>query len=96
MKYPFLERRVDFLKIFYKDSKIPETKEECLSFFKKLVVELSPENLSADGERSHHEIRQRRSEIDCTWKELESIYGKEISIDEVESLLLSDIRLKKN
>ena len=50
--------------------------------FIRLAGELSPENLSCDGECSDAEVRQRRSNIMRQWKELERRAGRTVTEDE--------------
>jgi hypothetical protein len=50
--------------------------------FVRLVGELSPENLSCDGECSDAEVRKRHSNIMRQWKELERRAGQKVTEDE--------------
>jgi hypothetical protein len=50
--------------------------------FIRLVGELSPENLSCDGECSDAEVTQRRSNIMRQWRELERRAGQKVTEDE--------------
>lgn len=79
MEYPNLERRLGFKRIFNKSLKIPTNEEECLSWFRTLFGELSPENLSCDGESSRSQILAKEREIKACWRELESICGRKFS-----------------
>jgi hypothetical protein len=56
----------------------PEIKEG----FARLVGELSPENLSCDGECSDAEVRKRRSNIMRQWAELERRSGRTVTDDQ--------------
>jgi hypothetical protein len=50
--------------------------------FSRLVGELSPENLTCDGECSGAEVRRRRINITRQWKELERRAGLTVSEDQ--------------
>lgn len=76
-----LEKRLNYKKIFDKNSQLPKTKKECLSWFEELACELSPENLSCDGEASASDIKRRQKEIWACWSELETIYGKKVDVN---------------
>ena len=77
----YLEKRLKWKQIFDKNAQLPKTKEECMDWFKGLASELSPENLSCDGEASASEIKKKRAEILNCWKELETIYGSKVDIN---------------
>lgn len=51
--------------------------------FVDLVTELSPENLSCDGEASSSYMSEKRRRIARRWKELEKDIGHDVSEDEV-------------
>lgn len=58
------------------------SKAEIESEFAGLVCDLSPENLTCDGECSTAEVNRRLSAIKKRWRELEKEYGKMVSEDE--------------
>lgn len=76
VKYPALQNRVEMESFFNPSSKMPESLEDCEKWFERLENELSPENLSCDGERSRTQIINKKREIDQVWKELQKITGK--------------------
>ncbi len=100
MKLVNLEKRFNRSKIFNKNAKMPETKEECIDYFMQLLAELSPENLCCDGELSRSEVIKKEKEIVKTWRELEYIYGEEMSMEKAEEIQMKRIKdefaLKKN
>lgn len=75
----YLERRLAWSKLWNKSARIPETEEEVMEYFSRLVSELSPENLACDGEASRSQINAKLKEIRGAWAELEEIIGKSIS-----------------
>jgi hypothetical protein len=87
----YLERRVAYLKIFKIDAKMPTNAEECLPFFERLVGELSPENLSCDGEASRSQVQAKLREIRGPWKELETIAGRRYSEQEIEERMMGGL-----
>lgn len=80
-KYPALERRIEFLKIFRIEKSLPKNAIECNSWFEQLRSELSPENLSCDGELSKKQINEKLLEIRSVWKELEDICGEKRTME---------------
>lgn len=74
-----LARRVAFDKIFNKNAKAPETEAEILDYFERLRSDLSPENLSCDGEASHAHMQSSLREIRACWKELEAKLGRKVA-----------------
>lgn len=61
-----------------------ETKEK----FINLVSELSPENLTCDGELSGSVVREKRRQINSEWKELEIQIGRRVSETEAEKWMI--------
>ena len=57
--------------------------------FAALVCDLSPENLTCDGELSAAQVRRRLSMIKKRWRELEKEYGKMVSEDEAYRFLFT-------
>ena len=84
-----LINRIKFMQVFDKTAKMPSTKDECKGFFIQLVGELSPENLSCDGELSASQVRAKLASIKQEWKELENIYGEKVSEDQVENWMMN-------
>ena len=56
----------------------PTNEAECARWFDNLRGELSPENLSCDGECSRAQVAARRSAILACWRELEAIVGHKV------------------
>ena len=74
----FLERMVTYNRIFDKTAKMPTTEAEVFAFFARIEGNLSPENLSCDGEASAASIRNTRRELMGAWAELEAILGRKV------------------
>ena len=51
--------------------------------FMDLSCQLSPENLTCDGELTSQEVLKRASKISKQWKALESEVGRFVSEDEI-------------
>ena len=81
-KYPNVENMVQHNRIFNKNSKMPETEEEVMELFSTLQAQLSPENLSGDGEASKSHIGASIKRIKATWSELEKILGRPYSMED--------------
>ena len=76
----YIERSNAMRKAFGLDlMDVPTNFEQSKPIFKKLAADLSPENLSRDGEASHEEVRSKRTLLNGAWAELEAICGKEVS-----------------
>lgn len=63
----------------------PKTEDEFMWFFECLTGELSPENLTCDGECSSAEVSRRRAEINACWRALERRLGRKCSVYEIEA-----------
>lgn len=81
-KYPNVENMVQHNRIFNKNAKMPETEDEVMELFSTLQAQLSPENLSCDGEASKSHIRASIKRIKATWSELEKILGRPYSMED--------------
>jgi len=92
MNSKYLEKKIEFSRIFNSDIKMPTTPKECLKWFEYLVSDLSPENLSCDGEISRENVLNKRNEIKDSWAYLESIYSREVTLAEIEELDLEEWR----
>jgi len=57
--------------------------KEIMEKFINLACDLSPENLSCDGEAPQSYIRQKLSRINKEWKALEKELGRKMGEDEV-------------
>lgn len=51
--------------------------------FVRLASNLSPENLSCDGELSRAQVRKRYTELTRQWKALEKQVGRQVTENEV-------------
>lgn len=87
-----LENRLARKRIFNPDAKLPETEDELLDTLDGLMMELSPENLSCDGELSRYQINNKYREIRATWREVENLIGRKVSEDEIENRWIAKIR----
>jgi hypothetical protein len=88
----YMEQRVARRRIFEPNVKMPETNDELLDALDTLCAELSPENLSCDGELSRTAINQRLRAIRGEWKEIEKKLGRKVSEDEIEERWLTKYR----
>lgn len=76
----FLDRTNTTRKIFRKPAIVrPTTPEQCKPLFLSLAAELSPENLTCDGELSHAQVASRRKVLMAAWGELERIFGRPVT-----------------
>ena len=71
-----LEEMLRHKQLFNKDAKLPTDEASCALWFDDLECQLSPENLTCDGELSPTKVRARRTYIMRAWRELEKIQGK--------------------
>ena len=85
----YMEQRLARRRIFEKDAKMPETEDELMDALDHLTAELSPENLSCDGELSRTAINQKLRVIRGEWREIEKKIGRKVSEDEVEDRWLA-------
>ena len=90
----YMDMRLQRRKIFEKDAKMPETQDELMDSLDHLCAELSPENLSCDGELSRTAITQRLRAIKGEWREIEKKLGRKVSEEEVEDRWLTKYRNK--
>lgn len=74
-EYPNLSKRVRMMQLWRPGTTMPTNEAECNSWFEQLESDLSPENLSCDGELSRGQVLAKHREIQATWKELEKISG---------------------
>ena len=74
-----LERRVAYARIFNPNAKAPETEVEIMQVFEDLRCELSPENLSCDGEASASHVRSKLRDINECWAQLEAKLGRKVA-----------------
>lgn len=71
------------------------TPEEIKKRFMQLTGELSPENLTCDGELSRTQINAKYRKIMAEWKQLEKAYGSQVTEDEVWNWILEPRRTAK-
>jgi len=57
--------------------------------FLTLCSQLSPENLTCDGELSASQVRVRVARINKEWKSLEAQLGRKVTEDEIWGIYLS-------
>ena len=60
----------------------PSTTDECQTFFARLATDLSPENLTCDGEIPYAQVDIKARHLRACWSELEVIYGREVDENE--------------
>ena len=80
-----LAERVRYAQLFNPQAHMPQTEEEIFKAFDNLSGELSPENLSCDGECSTSEVRRRHAHIKAAWRALEKRLGRKVSESEIEA-----------
>jgi hypothetical protein len=93
---PRLDQRLAYRKIFDKEAKMPETHEELMTALDTLCGELSPENLSCDGECSRSQVASRRRALNQEWREIEKKLGHKVSMNEAEGHWIDNIRKQQN
>ena len=57
---------------------VPTTPDECKPLFSRLASDLSPENLTCDGELHPKMVEQKARMLWTVWAELESIFGRQV------------------
>ena len=85
----YMEKQLAWKKIFNPDATMPETEDELMKELDRLCGELSPENLSCDGEISRTAMMIKAREIRAEWKEIEKKLGRKVSEEEAESHWMS-------
>jgi len=63
----------------------PETQQKFLT----LACQLSPENLTCDGELSRSQVDVRYRRLRAEWRKLESQVGRKVSEDEIWTVQLA-------
>lgn len=58
------------------------SQDEMKARFFQLAMQLEPENLACDGERSSSQIKAARASINRQWKALEAQFGRKVTTDE--------------
>ena len=88
----WMEKRLERTRIWRKDAKLPETEKELWTALCNLSSELSPENLSCDGELSRTRINEKLRAIRGEWKEIEKKLGQKVSEYEAEDYWMKNFR----
>lgn len=88
----YIQRRLDFDRIWNKDIKMPETEQEWLKWLEHIVGDLSPENLTCDGELSHAQVRNKLRELKAEWAQVEAKLGYKVSEEEIEDRMYARFR----
>lgn len=76
-----VEKRLKLRKLFKQNAELPKTEEDFKDWFETLRAEMSPENLTCDGELSQAQIKKRLKDIKAEWAELEQMYGKSVPME---------------
>ena len=75
--------RLESIQTYRPDAKLPETEKEIFSWFFNLLNELSPENLTCDGELSTRQVNKKQNKLLREWRQLETLIGRKVNEDEV-------------
>lgn len=78
-----IQARLTWDQIMDPTTKLPETEKEFFAWFDKIATDLSPENLTCDGELSGAAVRKRAKELNAEWKELEILFGRPVTENEI-------------
>ena len=70
MKYTQMEKRLQWSQIFDKSASLPKTQEEVEKWRQQIESDLSPENLTCDGEASAAAVRKALAGLKKEQKEL--------------------------
>jgi len=76
----YMERRLEWKRIFNKDAKMPETETEFKDWADSIACDLSPENLYCDGEISHAQASKKRRMLMAEHQELEALAGRKFEL----------------
>ena len=88
----WMEKRLERNMIWNKDAKMPVTEKELWVALSNLAGDLSPENLTCDGELNRTQINAKLRAIKGEWKELEKKLGRKVSEYEAEDYYMKEIR----
>ena len=88
----WMEKRLERARIWNKDAKMPETEDELMNALCNLTSELSPENLTCDGELSRTRINEKLRAIKGEWKEIEKKLRRKVSEYAVENYWMKNFR----
>lgn len=92
----YMEKKLAYDKIFNPEAKMPETETELMDALDRLLGELSPENLSCDGEISRTAINKKLVAIRGEWKEIEKKLGRKVPESIVEDYSLAKFEAKND
>lgn len=85
-----LKGRLKFIQTYKPSEKMPETEAEIYSWLYNIVNDLSPENLTCDGEVSVAQARKKQRMLMREWKDLEKLLGKKVSETEVINKMMGE------
>ncbi len=88
----WMEKRLEQVRIWNKDAKMPVTEKELMDALSYLSGSLSPENLSCDGELNRTQITAKLRAIKGEWKEIEKKLGRKVSEYEAEDYYMKKFR----
>ena len=88
----YIRQKIRMAEIFSKDGKkvgLPTTEAEIMEYFEGLQCDLSPENLTCDGELSQAQVQKKQRDINEAWKWLEYRLGRKVTDSEIDSRVMS-------
>lgn len=88
----YMEKRLAYRRAFDKTAQMPSTEKELMDSLERLCSDLSPENLSCDGELSRTAINRKYREIKGEWKEIEKKLGRKVTESEIEDAWMERYR----
>lgn len=91
VEFPYLENRLKMKRLWKKDAQLPVSEKEIMEWFESLSCELSPENLSCDGELSRTQVNLKLQNIRGAWRELEVRLGRKVTESEVENKMMNEL-----
>lgn len=77
----YFEYKMAFDRMFGEDS--TPTKENAIKWAKRIFADLSPENLTCDGELSRTEVKRKEAELQEALAYIENLAGKKFNEWEV-------------
>lgn len=78
----YFQRKIEMSKLFGKPMEAPN-KENAMKWLDRIECELSPENLTCDGELSRKAVAQKTKMLNDAWSYVEGILGRKVSGNEV-------------
>lgn len=70
------------------------THDEIWARFRELASDLSPENLTCDGELSRTQVQRRLKALRKEWGQLETLLGREVTEEQVWADVMKSINVK--